>query len=66
MSTRGFPITKAHRELRRKQAEARQVEYDKLSVQEKLNKLGTTGSAKQRARLEAALNKPVKVETPNK
>lgn len=62
MSNRGFPITQAHRDLRRKQAEARQAEYDKLSIQEKLNRLPTTGSVKQRARLQAALNKPVKAE----
>lgn len=57
MSTRGFPITQQRRQERRKQAEARQTEYDKLSLQQKLNRLPATGSNKQRARLEAAINK---------
>jgi hypothetical protein len=57
MSTRGFKITKAHRELRRKQAEERFAAYDQLSLQEKLERLPADGAKKQRARLEAAIAK---------
>ena len=57
MAKRGFPITKAMREERRKKAEARQAEYDKLTLEQKLAKLPETGAKKQRAKLEAALEK---------
>jgi len=66
MSSRGFPVTQQRRDSRRKEAEARLEEYNKLSTQEKLNRLPTNGAVKQRARLEAALNKPAKVEASNK
>lgn len=57
MSHRGFPITAQRREERRKQAEARQAEYDKLTLQQKLNRLPANGAKRQRTRLEAAINK---------
>lgn len=57
MSKRGFPITTQIREFRRKNAEARQAEYDKLTLQQKLDRLPANGAKRQRARLEAALNK---------
>lgn len=64
MTTRGYPVTKRMREMRRVAAVARQVEYDKLSTQEKLDCLPADGAKKQRARLEAKLkaekNKSVK------
>lgn len=66
MSTRGFTITKERRAERRKQAEVRQAEYDKLSLQQKLDKLPEGKSNKQRARLIAlieAKNNPKPVET---
>jgi hypothetical protein len=59
MSHRGFPITQQRREERRKQANARNEEYNKLSLQQKLDGLPVGGAKKQRAKLEAALNKPV-------
>ena len=62
MSTRGFPVTQQRRAERRKQAEARQAEYDKLSLQQKLDKLPVGGAKKQRARLEAAMNKSVSTQ----
>lgn len=60
MSTRGFPITQARRSERRAQAEARQAEYDKLSLQEKLD--GVPGKhapagKKVRAKLELQTQK---------
>ena len=69
MSHRGFKITKAHRELRRKQAEERFAVYSQLSLQEKLERLPADGAKKQRARLEAALAKasqPKQVSAPAK
>ena len=45
------PITKQIREIRRRNAEIRQQEYDKLTVQEKLDRLPIGGANKQRARL---------------
>jgi hypothetical protein len=57
MSSRGFNITVARRLERRKQAEARNEEYNKMSLQQKLDALPASGSKKQRARLEAAVNK---------
>jgi len=52
-------ITKNVREERRKQAEERNAEYAKLTVEQKLAKLDAGGFAakKQRAKLTAALNK---------
>ena len=67
MSHRGFKVTKAHRELRRKQAEERFAVYSQLSLQEKLERLPADGAKKQRARLEAALAKasqPKQVSAP--
>ena len=69
MSHRGFKVTKAHRELRRKQAEERFAVYSQLSLQEKLERLPADGAKKQRARLEAALAKasqPKQVSAPAK
>lgn len=68
MSSRGFTITQAIRQERRKRAEERQAEYDKLSLQEKLDRLPPEpGAKKQRARLLKAIEdakKPQpKVET---
>lgn len=58
MSSRGFPVTQALRKLRREQAEKRQAEYDKLSLDEKLAKLPPAPQAsKQRAKLLALKNK---------
>lgn len=54
---RGFPITFEMRGERRKRAEARQAEYDKLSLQEKLDKIPAGGGKKERAKLEALLHK---------
>lgn len=52
MSTRGFPITAARRAERRVQAEKRQAEYDKLSLQEKLDRLPPEPAAqRQRTKL---------------
>ena len=62
MSHRKLPITQQRRAERRKQAEARQAEYDQLSTQQKLDRLPANGAKRQRARLEASLNKsPQKV-----
>lgn len=56
MSSRGYPVTKQVREFRRKEAEKRQAEYDKLSLQQKLDRLPPPPqAAKQRAKLEALL-----------
>lgn len=61
MSSRGLPITREIRAMRRRFADERQAEYDKLSLKEKLERLPPEpGAAKQRARLTALLNKPVK------
>lgn len=62
-----MPKTQAIRAQLRKQAEARQAESDKLTVEQKLARLPATGATKQRARyvaaIEAAKNKPAdKVE----
>jgi len=58
MSRRGFTITKQIRLERRKQAEARQAEYDKLTLQQKIDRLPAEPAAKkQRARLLKALEK---------
>lgn len=57
MSKRGIPVTKAIREMRRQRAEKRQADYDKLSLQEKLDRLPEGGANKQRAKLEVLLKK---------
>lgn len=50
--------TKQIREVRRQQAEARQAEYDQLTVQEKLARLPPEPhAARQRARLVAQLKR---------
>jgi hypothetical protein len=56
MSTRGYCVTRSQRELRRKQADLRNEEYNKLSLQEKLERLPVDGAKRQRARLEAAMS----------
>lgn len=56
MSHRGLPLTQERKLLRRQQAEARQAEYDKLSIEEKLARLPKDGSKKQRAKLLALLD----------
>lgn len=51
---RGFPITKAMQAERRKRAEERNAEYEKLTLQQKLDKLpAAPKAAKQRAKLQA-------------
>lgn len=61
MSHRGMPVTRQIRETRRNLANERQAEYDKLSLKQKLDRLPPEPfAAKQRARLLALLNKPVK------
>jgi hypothetical protein len=51
-----FPITQAMRTERRKRAEERQAEYDKLTLQQKLEKLpAPPHAAKQRAKLEGVV-----------
>lgn len=57
MSHRGLKVTKVRKEERRKQAEARQVEYDKLSLQDKLTRLPAGKCERQRARYTALLTK---------
>ena len=58
MSSRGMPVTKMMRQERRTRAEARQTEYDKLSLQEKLKRLAPEpAAARQRARLLGLLEK---------
>lgn len=58
MSHRGMPVTKAIRARRRKVAEEMKAEYDKLTTQQKLDKLPPApAAAKQRARLESQLNR---------
>lgn len=52
MSSRGMPVTEAVRERRRNAALKRQAEYDKLSLQEKLQRLPPEPHcAKQRNKL---------------
>lgn len=48
-------VTRRVRDIRRKAAEERQAIYDKLSTQEKLDRLPEDGAMKQRAKLEALL-----------
>lgn len=53
-----FPITKQIRAERRARAEERQAEYDKLTLQQKIDRLPPEPAAKkQRARLLAQLQK---------
>lgn len=55
------PVTKQMRESRRMQAESRQAEYDKLSTQEKLDRLPPSPMCKrQRDKLLAKLEKETK------
>jgi hypothetical protein len=58
MSHRGYPVTKAVKAMRRKAAEERLEAYNKKypTNQAKLDALPTTGSSKQRARLQALVN----------
>lgn len=62
MSHRGMPITRAVRETRRKLALQRQAEYDKLTLDQKIERLpGVPHAQRQRTRLLAmkeAQNKP--------
>lgn len=51
-----FPVTQSMRAGRRARAEERQAEYDKLSFEEKMEKLPPApAGAKVRAKLEAQL-----------
>lgn len=52
---RGLPVTFAMRAERRKRAEDRQAEYDKLSLEQKLAKVPANGGKKERAKLEAKI-----------
>lgn len=62
MSRMGLPKTKQIRERLRKEAEERQAEYDKLSLQQKLERLpAAPAAARQRARLLASKAKPAPV-----
>jgi hypothetical protein len=58
MSTRGQKVTKIIRAERRKAADLRNEEYNKLSLQQKLEKLPVDGAKKQRARLESKTSQP--------
>jgi len=52
MSSRGMPVTRQIRAERRARAEALQAEYDKLTLQQKIDRLPPEPqAAKQRARL---------------
>jgi hypothetical protein len=70
MSAKGNNPSPASLEMRRREATERQEAYDKLSLQEKLDRLDRKfpgGAKKQRARLLKALEKPSaasKVEEP--
>lgn len=66
MSSRGKPVTKQIKAQRRKFAEEHQAEYDKLTLQQKIDRLPPEPQAKkQRARLLALQEKSKKqVETP--
>lgn len=57
MSSRGMPITKHIKAERRKRAEAMKAEYDKLTTQQKLDRLPKDGAKKQRERLTKLLSK---------
>lgn len=43
--------------MRKREAKERQEAYDKLSLQEKIDRLPDTGATKQRAKLQALLDK---------
>ena len=43
--------------MRKREAKERQEAYDKLSLQEKIDRLPATGATKQRAKLQALLDK---------
>ena len=60
-SSRGYKNTQSTVALRRKEAEKRQEEYNKLSLKEKLDRLTQGHCERQRSRLMALMNKPVKV-----
>lgn len=62
MSSRGYPVTEQRRAERRKAALERQAAYDKLSTQEKLNRLPAGHCKRQRDRLEALLANGAKKE----
>tara|TARA_B110000503_G_C6787795_1_gene265953 strand:+ start:45 stop:236 length:192 start_codon:yes stop_codon:yes gene_type:complete len=52
MSKRGYPVTVRVRDERRKQAELRQAQYNKLSLKEKLERLPAEPQAsRQRLKL---------------
>lgn len=53
---RGYPVTFVMRGERRAKAEARQAEYDKLSLEQKLAKVPANGGKKERAKLEAKIH----------
>lgn len=59
MSHRGHKRTRSHVEMLRKEAEARQVEYDQLTTQQKLDKLNHAApppkGQRQREKLQAQL-----------
>ncbi len=57
------PVTQAIREERKARADVRQAEYDKLSLQEKIERLPKTGATKQRARLRALVKDSKKTKT---
>lgn len=57
MSSRGMPKTRSIRDGLRKAADARKAESDKLTTQQKLDRLPPTGSNRQRARYQAELEK---------
>lgn len=68
MSSRGMPKTKEIRKTLRKQADDRKTEYDKLTLQQKLDKLPEGHCERQRQRLLKALEeeKKPKVEATQK
>ena len=68
MSHRGMPKVKSIREGLRKAANERKVEYDKLTTQQKLDKLPEGHCERQRARLLKQLEeeKKPKVESSKK
>lgn len=64
MASRGMPVTEQIRSEKRKRAEARQAEYDKLTLQQKIERLPANGAMKQRAKLLALLDKQQNKKTP--
>lgn len=67
MSSRRRPVTRRVREFRQSEAAKRQAEYDKLTLQQKLDRLpAPPAAARQRAKLMGQTQKPVtKSVTPN-